>query len=170
MTTAKFTSAEWKELVNAPHWVYGALTAAERGNMLTRHSEAKALSKFLSSYETNSALVKEIIARQEQADEKLEGSLEDAEKALSQVGALLERKLDYADGDAVRDFLMAAGEAVAEAAREGFRKAGVAVSPKEKETLAQVEKALGATAADKRRRQDAAAAAVVEKHARERKE
>jgi nucleoid-associated protein YgaU len=165
MTRAKYSNTEWKSLVNAPHWVYATLTAAERGNIFTRRSEAKALRDFLSSYRTRSPLVKEIIEGQKDADDKLEGSLEDGEKALRQVGFLLERKADDDEGDAVRDFLMSAGEAVAEAAREERRRGGKPTSAKEKETLAQIEVALKATDADKRRRREAVIAAEAARRA-----
>jgi colicin import membrane protein len=100
--------------------------------------------------------VKEIIAGQEQADEKVKGSSKEAEKKLEQVGMLLERKAGDDDGDAVRDMLMEAGQAVALATREAI--IGDAESAKEEKALASIEAALKATDADKRRRREAAAA------------
>ena len=43
MTKAQFSPAEWKLLLNAPHWVYTAVAAADRGTISTRRTEAKAL-------------------------------------------------------------------------------------------------------------------------------
>jgi LysM repeat protein len=158
-TKRDFSPNEWKLLLNAPRWVYVALTAAERGTISTKRSEAKALDKFLSGYRTRSGLVKEIIAGQEEADDKLKGSLKEAEKALGQVGALLDRKAGE-DGDAVRDMLMRAGKAVAEATREALF--GDAESAKETKALALIETALKATDADEKRRSEAAAKAKAE--------
>jgi colicin import membrane protein len=167
MTKALFSPSEWKLLLNAPQWVYAALTAAERGSISTRRSEAKALKKFMSSYKTNSPLVKEIIAGQDEADDKVKGSRKEAEKTLTQVGTLLERKAGGDEGDAVRDFLKEAGEAIAEATREGLF--GDRLSRKEEEALASIEAALKATEADKERRQKAARAKAEReaRHARE---
>ena len=156
MTKGQFSPDEWKLMVNAPRWVYVALVAAERGSVSTRRAEAKALDEFLSGYKTRSPLVKEIIAGQEEADDKLSGSLKKAEGMLGQVGALLERKVSDDEGDAVRDMLMQAGQAIAVATREAL--IGDAESAKEEKALALVETALKATEADKRRRREAAAA------------
>jgi nucleoid-associated protein YgaU len=159
MTTGQFSPDEWKSLLNAPHWVYAALIAAERGNIFTRRTEARALDKFLSGYVTQSPLVKEIIAGQNDADDKLEGSLQDAERMLGQVGTLLESQVGVEEGDAVRDFLMNAGKTIAEATHEDVRAGQSSITAKENEALTLVETALKATEADKRRRQEAAAQA-----------
>jgi len=156
MTKGQFSPDEWKLLLNAPRWVYVALIAAERGSVATRRTEAKALEEFLSGYKTQSPLVKEIIAGQEEADDKLGGSLKEAERMLGQVGTLLERKVGNDEGDAVRDMLMQAGQAVAVATREALF--GDAESAKEEKALTSIETSLKATDADKRRRREAAAA------------
>ena len=167
MTKAQFSPAEWKLLLNAPHWVYTAVAAADRGTISTRRTEAKALEEFLAGYKTQSPLVKEIIAGQKEADDKLEGSSEDAERMLGQVDTLLERNVGEDEGNAVRDMLMQAGKAVAKATREALF--GDATSAKEEKTLVRIETALKATEADKRRRHEAAAAeaARVAQQARE---
>jgi nucleoid-associated protein YgaU len=167
MTRGNFSPDEWKLLLNAPRWVYVALTAAERGSVSTRRTEAKALEEFLSGYKTRSPLVKEIIAGQEEADDKVRGSSKEAQKMLGQVGTLLERNVDDDEGDAVRDLLMQAGKAIAEATREAL--IGDAESAKEEKALANLETALKATDADKRRRRGAAAAEA-ERRAKEARE
>jgi phage tail protein X len=156
MTTGTFSPSERKLLLNAPHWVYAALTAAERGSISTRRSEAKALAKFLDGYKTRSPLVKDILAGQDEADDKLKGSLKDAEKALGEVAVLLDRKASAEEANAVRDLLVQAGGAIAEASREAVF--GDRESKKETKTLARIEKALKATEDDQRRREAAAAA------------
>ena len=168
MKTGQFSPDEWKLLLNAPHWVYVALVASERGSIATRRTEAKALEKFLSSYKTGSPLVKEILAGQEEADDKLKGSLKDAEGMLDQVGTLLERKVDADEADAVRAMLMEAGEAIADAMREALF--GGAKSAKEEKTLARMATALKATEADERRRHEAATAAEAERRAQQARE
>ena len=165
MTKAQYSPDQWTLLLNAPRWVYVALVAAERGSISTRRTEAKALEEFLSGYKTQSPLVKEIIAGQKEADEKVKGSLKDAEKTLGQVGMLLERKTDEAEGDAVRDMLTEAGKAVAEANREALF--GDSESKNEEKVLAQIGAALKATEADKSRRHEAAVAAEAKRRARE---
>lgn len=167
-TKSNFTAAEWKQLLNAPHWVYRALAEAERGGFLTRRKEAKALNDFLGSHKSRSGLVKAMMADQENADDEIDGDYDDAQSALSKVGALLERKADDADGDAVRAFLMASGTAVAEAVREarGLRNRDKMISDKEQGALDMVASALRATDADaRRRRQEAAAEAKREREA-----
>lgn len=168
MKTGQFSPAEWKLLLNAPHWVYVALVASERGSIATRRTEAKALEEFLFGYKTQSPLVKGILAGQEEADDKLKGSLKDAEGMLDQVGTLLERKVDADEADAVRAMLMQAGEAIADAMREALF--GDAKSAKEEKTLALMATALKATEADERRRREAAATAEAERRAQQARE
>jgi len=158
MTKALFSPEEWKSVLNAPQWVYTALVAANRGSISTRRTEAKALNEFLAGYKTQSPIVKEILADQEKADDKIDGSQEDAEKALAQLGALIEKKLGAEEGDAVRDLLTKAGEAVANATREALF--GDRKSASEEKALAGVATALKATEADKNRRYQAAVAAA----------
>jgi LysM repeat protein len=160
MAKRDFTPSEWKLLVSAPQWVYAALAAAERGTVSTRRSEAKALDKFLSGYRTRSTLVKEIIAAQDEADDKIKVSRKKAEQALEDVAALLERKAAGDEGEAVRDMLMDAGKAVAKAHREALF--GDAESAKEEKALASIEAALGATQADQNRRRAEEAKAKAE--------
>ncbi|NLE75701.1 MAG: LysM peptidoglycan-binding domain-containing protein [Chloroflexi bacterium] len=167
MATEQFTADERKLLLNAPHWVYAAILATERGNIFTRGRESKVLKSFVSDYKSRSALVKEIIAGQKEADDNLKGSLDDAKRALSQVGELLERKAGLDEGNAVREFLMGAAEAVAAASQEETGKGKTATSAKEKEALAVIETALKATEADKRRRLEAIAAAESAKQAQQ---
>jgi LysM repeat protein len=158
MAKRDFTSSEWNLLLNAPHWVFAALAAAERGTVSTRRTEAKALDEFLSGYRSGSSLVKEIIAGQEEADDKVKISLKKAQQALEQVGTLLEGKLSDMEGDPVRDMLMEAGAAIAKANREALF--GDAESAKEAKALEMVATALKATDVDKRRRREASAEAA----------
>jgi uncharacterized membrane protein YqiK len=168
MTKELFSPYEWNSLVNAPHWIYVALAAGERGAISTRRTEAKALDEFLSNYKTQSPLVKEIIAGQKEADDKLGGSLEDAERMLGQMEILLDRKVGEEEGNAFRDMLMQAATAVAKATREAIF--GDAISATEEKTLARIQTALKATEADKRRRHEAAAASEAAKLAQQAKE
>ncbi len=159
MATGKFSATEWKQLLNAPQLIHHLLTESDRGTLFTRRSEAKALQTYLKSARSQSDLVRSIIAEQKDADDKIEASPEDAKRMLAQVGTLLETKADEVEGDAIRDFLMNAGEAIAEAAREQTLRGGKAVSAAERKTLDEIATALKATDADKRRRREAAVAA-----------
>jgi nucleoid-associated protein YgaU len=163
MTTGNYSSSEWKLLVNAPQLVHHLLTAADRASAFSQRSEAKALQNYMSKYESPSDLVQAIIAGQEDADAQIEASPEEATKMLEQVGALLELKSDEAEGDAVRKFLVGAGQAIAESGREKL--IGKPVSAKEQETLTTIAGALRATEPDQLRRREAAAAAEAKKRA-----
>lgn len=165
MKPGNFTAKEWQLLLNAPHLIHHVLITAERGTIFARRKEAKALEEFLSAHRSQSALVQAVMDGQKDADDKLEASLEVAQRRLERVGTLLERKAGGDEGDAVRDFLMNAGEAIAEAAREGKRRGGKSVSDKEKESLTMIRRALKATPADRRRRREAVVAAEAEKRA-----
>jgi nucleoid-associated protein YgaU len=165
MKPKNFTAKEWKLIVNAPHLIHHALITAERGTIFARRKEAKALDAFLSDHKTRSAMVKAIMDGQKDADDEIEASLEVAKKRLRRVGALLENKADADEAEAVRDFLMGAGEAIAEAAREGKRRGGTPISDTEKQSLTMIRRALKATPADKRRRREAAEAEKAEKRA-----
>lgn len=141
------------------------MKTADRGAVFGKSSEVQALKDNLSSHQSQSALVQSIIAAQKDADDKIRVSAEEAQRMLGQVGALLEAKSDDVEGDAVREFLVKAGEAVAQAEREQFGFGGKAPSTREQETLTAIASALKATEADKRRRHDAAVAAEARKRA-----
>lgn len=168
MTTGQFSPNEWKSLINAPQWIYAGLVSVDRGPASARRSEAKALDEFLSSYRTRSPLVKEIIAGQKDADDEIKGSLEDAERMLGQVDALLDRKAGEDEGNAVRDMLTQAADAIADAAREAL--IGDRRSSKEEKALVRIEVALKATEADKARRHEVAVAAEAARLARQERE
>jgi LysM repeat protein len=170
MVYGKYVKWEWQLLLDSPHWVYHALEATEKGNIFTQSAEAKALRKFLKGYETQSPMVKAILTGQDEADEKLEGDVAAAQSELEKIGYMLEQKSDEEEGDAVRDFLMEAGEAVAKAARDQAGLRGTKVSSKEKETLAMIATALKATDADKKRRREEAEAAQQAEDEKARKE
>ena len=152
MTIAQFLPEEWKWLLNAPHWVYAALQAAERGTIVTQRTEAKALQQFLAGYDASSPVLKEILARQDEADETLEVSLADADRMLGELGTLIEHRLSVEEGDAVRAFLLSAAQELAAAVREELRPGSTAVSAEEKAILARIAVQLKATEADKLRR------------------
>jgi NADH dehydrogenase [ubiquinone] 1 alpha subcomplex assembly factor 7 len=169
MTTGKFSATEWKLLVNAPQLIHHLLAAADPGSetFFGKRSEAKALRDYLSSHQSPSALVQSIIAAQKDADDKIKASPEEARRMIEQVGVLLEAKSDEVEGDAVRDFLMNAGIAIAQAVREQIKRGGSSISTAEQATLDTIASALKATEADKRRRREAAVAAEARKRAEE---
>lgn len=158
-TKVNFSAAEWKQLLNAPHWIYRTLAVSEKAGLITVHREIAALNTTLKEYKTASPLVKALLADQKDADETLKGSLEDAEKALSAVGALLDSKAGD-DADDMRKFLNEVGHAIANAVREEGGRQASAVSDTEAKLLANVEKWIGADIASTQRRQAAATAAA----------
>ena len=151
-TKASFSASEWKSLVNAPYQILLALKGAERTGMVARRRESKALEAYLSESKSSSGLVKSIIADQDDADDNAKADSDEAIKALSAVGALLERKADDDDGDAARAFLVGAGKAIAEAFKEERGRKKDEISDAEEAVLGRIEKALKATSADTRRR------------------
>ncbi len=155
MTTGSFSATEWKQLVGAPQLIRHLMTVADRGGILTRRGETKALREFLSQYQGQSALIQSIIAGQKDVDEKVDAKEEEVLKMLEQVGVLLEAKTGDDEGDAVRDFFMSAAEAVAKATREQGLIAGGGASPAEEKAMAALATALKATIEDKRRRHTA---------------
>lgn len=163
MATGKFSSAEWKQLVNAPQLILHVLALADRSTFFSKRSEAKTLEKFLESYHSQSSLVQSIIDGQKEADTKFDASVTEGKAMLQRVGTLLEAKSDDVEGDAVRDFLMSVSQAVAEASREQALGASKPVSAAEQEALDDIAAALKATEADKRRRREAAIAAEAKK-------
>ncbi len=167
MTTGKFLTGEWKQLVDAPQLIRHLVTVADIGGILTKHGETKALREFMSSYKTQSPLVQSIIAGQKDVSEKVELSAEQALQALEQVGAAIEARTDEAEGDAIRDLLLAAGQAVANAVREQGLMAGGGATGKEQKTLTAVTAALKATETDNRRRHTAAMNAAAMKQVEE---
>ena len=167
MTTGKFSATEWKQVINAPQLVYHFLVATDRAAFFTKRTEAKALYEFLSGYRSDSVLVKAVIGDQKDADDEVKASGEETLKMLENVGLLLEARTDPAEGDAIRDLLMKAGETIAEAATEHLLKTSDRVSDAEKKSLEALGVALKATAADKHRRQAAAGAAQAQKQAEE---
>ena len=158
MVTGSFSSTEWQQLVNAPQLIYHLLTTRDRAGIFTKRSEAKALDEYLSSQRPQSELVQGIIAAQKEADTKIDASPEEAKRMLERIGTLLEAKASGIEGDAAREFLMGAAQAIAQAAREESVLRDKPVSDDEKAVLAEIEHALKATDADNRRRRDAARA------------
>ena len=167
MTTGNFLTGEWKQLVEAPQLIRHLVTVADIGGILTKGGETKALREFMSSYKTQSPLVQSIIAGQKGVDEKVALSADQALKALEQVGAAIEARTGEAEGDAIRDFMLAAGQAVAKAVREQGLLAGGGASPAEQKTLTAITAALKATEADNRRRHTAAMNAAAMKQVEE---
>jgi nucleoid-associated protein YgaU len=165
--TDVFSPVEQQQLAKAPQLIRHLLTIADKGGMLlTKRSETKALGEYMKKYHSQSPIVQAIIAGQPEKEEKIGATSEEALKALEQVGALIEDRTDPAQGDAVRDFLMGAGKAVAEASREQGLVAGGGASPAEEKALAAIATALKATDYDKSQR-IAVLAAKAQKQAEE---
>lgn len=167
MTTGVFSPAEQQQLAKAPQLIRHLMTIADKGGaLLTKRAESKALHKYMEAYKSQSPTVQAIIAAQPEKDEKIEATSEQALKELEQVGALLEAKTEPIHGDAVRDFLMGAADAVAKASREQGALAGSGASPAEEKAIAQIAAALKATDYDKSQRV-AVSAAKAQKQAEE---
>jgi hypothetical protein len=144
MSKTKLTATEWEMVKDAPFWVNRALNAADgRVAFFARRREAKALEKALNEYKTGNALIKDIVANEDDPGKEIEkASLEEAELALGRIATIVETKLGEDDLSALRAFLLEAGRAVASATREGGMMAGKKISDKEEAALKNIERAL----------------------------
>ncbi len=151
---SSFTASEWKLVSDAPQWVYAAVAAADgRPGLIRARREEKAFFEKLSSFKAGNALIKDVVADDNQQSDKFDRvSLADAEDALQKIGRLLDAKADDNEADGLRAFLLDAGKAAAAAAGEAlFDRDNI--SDAEEEALNMVAISLRATDKDKRRRQ-----------------
>jgi nucleoid-associated protein YgaU len=179
-TKSAFSQAEWELIEASPRWVQIALIAEEQGSgegYITSKENFKLLSQILSEYKTNNSLIKDVLATKDERKVEKGASFADAKQKLEQIGTLLEQKVGPKEGDEFKEFLLAVGEKVAYASKEGFFNLGDRVSDKEKEILNTVTTLLKADDADKTRRvaetqkrQEAEAQAKREEEARAKRE
>jgi LysM repeat protein len=157
---ASFNANEWELIKDAPEWVFAALSAAEGNVALTvKAKESKGFKKAVEGFEGRNQLIRDVVADKTKPAKALKrATLSDAEEALEQIGDILDERVGRQEADDFRDFLLAVGDAVAEAAGEGALGAGKKVSKKEFRALGKIEAALKATEADKKARRQAEAA------------
>lgn len=159
---SSFSNKEWDLVKNAAGWVYAAVSAADSRKFqssLRNMRELKGYQSAVGKFETRSDLVKAIIVDGGENPTDMQNiKLDDALSSLAQINDLLKKKVDRAEGDDVRDFLMEVGQAVAEATSENVLGMGDKVSDAEAEALDKVRNALEATKEHKRARMDAALA------------
>ncbi|WP_420640983.1 LysM peptidoglycan-binding domain-containing protein [Candidatus Leptofilum sp.] len=169
MSKAKLSSTEWDLVKDAPFWVNAALAAADgRVALIVKRKEAKAVNKAMDAYKGGNQLVRDVIANEEDPDKAVKKATQSqAEKALSRISGIVEKKLGADDLDTFNTFLLSVGRSVAEAAGEGVLGIGKNTSDEESEALQGIAAALKATPADKQARRRAKQAA--EKAAREAK-
>jgi hypothetical protein len=157
MSKAKLSASEWELVKDAPYWVNAALAAADgRVAFVTSRREAKELNEAISRHKSSNALVRDIVASEsDPAKEVKTATQSSAEKALSQIATIVKQKLGDDDLDALNDFLLQVGQAVAAAAGERLLGLGDNVSKREAAALAGIAEALKATETHKEeRRQD----------------
>lgn len=148
MSKTKLTASEWELVRNAPYWVNQALAAADgKVPFFTRRREGKALDKAIKAYQTNNALINDIVADENDAAKEIsKASQAEAEQALSRIAAVVAQKLGSNDLNALQDFLMKVGNTVAASSKEGGSGIAKAISEKEAAALVAIEKALKVTA------------------------
>lgn len=149
MSKEKLTASEWELVKNAPFWVNAALSAADgKVSFFTRRREGKALDKAISGYKSSNPLIKDIIADESDASKEIaDASQADAERALGRIASIVQEKLGADDLDALRDFLLKVGHSVASSSKESGTGTAKAVSEKESEALAGIERVLKGTSA-----------------------
>lgn len=171
-----FSNTQWKLIKDAPFWVQTAITAAEgRMGLMEKRREAKALEDFLNSHKSSNELVKAVLAEAKDGkhDVDADTKLEDVGGILEDIADAVEAKSSNSEFDAFNDFLLEAGNVIAEAQGENMLKQSEKVSDEEAEALDLVATALRATAGDKAKRAAAAAAAqrkAVEERSKKAKE
>src|SRR5690606_1044533 len=140
--------------------------------------EARALTKAISSYNSDNALVQDIVAEEaDPAKEIKDATQSTAERKLTEIANIVEEKLGVDTLEALNEFLLHVGQEVAGAAGEGLLGMGEKVSDKERAALDGVAGALRATDAHKserrlaqRREQEAQWKAEKEREQKERAE
>ncbi|MBN1220703.1 MAG: LysM peptidoglycan-binding domain-containing protein [Anaerolineae bacterium] len=157
-----FSAEEWSLIKDSPDWVNAALAAADNQVALTtKIKESQAFKKAVAGYESDSQLIREVIADKGKPAKELNGAtLSDAVEALEKVAKILDTKVDRREGEKFRAFLIELGQSVAESAGEGMLGLGEKVSKKEAAALQKIKAALKATDADKKARADAEAKAA----------
>ena len=153
---SSFTGAEWELISDAPQYVFAAIAAADgRPGLIRKRKEESAFFKAVSSYKSGNVLIRDVIADDKEADDKItKMSMEQAERALRKIGNILDAKADDDDADGLRQFLLDAGKSAASAAGEALFDRDK-ISDDEEEALNMIALALRATDADKRRRKAA---------------
>ncbi|HRO91431.1 MAG TPA: LysM peptidoglycan-binding domain-containing protein, partial [Promineifilum sp.] len=144
MSKEKLTASEWELVKNAPYWVNHALAEADgRVPFLVSRREGKALEKALKGYKTGNALIRDIIADEDDAPKEIgKASAAETDKAINRIAAIVEEKLGADDLAELRGFLLKIGREVAESAGEGSFGRGEKVSEKESAALARLESAM----------------------------
>ncbi|MDJ0752881.1 MAG: hypothetical protein QNJ45_05145 [Ardenticatenaceae bacterium] len=162
-----FSKREWELIKNAPSWVYAAVSAADTRQekaTLRNVKELKGYQAAVQTYESRCELVQAIIANTVDIPTNIKKTrLDDAIRNLAKINDLLKKKVGRAEGEDVRDFLVAIGQTTAEAASEKVLGIGEKVSEKEAAVLDKVRNALGATSEHKRARMEADLAQQKEK-------
>ena len=148
MSKEKLTASEWELVKNAPYWVNHALAEADgRVPFLVSRREGKALEKALKGYKTGNALIRDIIADEDDAPKEIgKASAAETDKAINRIAAIVEEKLGADDLAELRGFLLKIGREVAESAGEGSFGRGEKVSEKESAALARLESAMKVSA------------------------
>ncbi|WP_420629112.1 LysM peptidoglycan-binding domain-containing protein [Candidatus Leptofilum sp.] len=157
MSKAKLSATEWNLVKDAPFWVNAALAAADgRVALIVKRKENKALGKAMEAYKGGNQLVRDVIANEDDPDKDVKKATQSqAEKALSRISGIVEKKLGADDLDAFNTFLLSVGRSVAEAAGEGVLGIGDNTSDEESEALKDIAEALQATPAHKQARRKA---------------
>ncbi|MFK7800727.1 MAG: hypothetical protein AB8G95_03755, partial [Anaerolineae bacterium] len=160
-TKASFNANQWEMLKNAPYLVQAAINKAEgRMGLMEVRRESKALKTYLSEYKGSNALIKAVIAESETVpDLSSHKTAESVADVLGDIADAVDSKTDEDEYDEFMDFLLGAGNAIADASSEGLLKRGDTISDEEEEALHLIAAALKATEADKHARATKAAQA-----------
>lgn len=156
-----FNAAQWEMLKNAPYYVQSAINKAEgRMGLMEVRREANALKTYLSEYKGKNELIKAVIAEAGTVPD-LSGhkTAESVADVLGDIAEAVDSKTDEAEYDEFMEFLLGAGNAIADASSEGLLGRGGTISDEEEEALTLIAHALKATEADKHDRATKAAQA-----------
>lgn len=141
---ADFSKQEWQMLADGPEWVFAALAAAD-GNaaVTTKMKESKAFKSSVSDYRSRSELLAEVLEdTSKAAKETKKATLSDAEQAIEEINAILDKKATSSEAAEYRRFLLSIADSVAGATGEGTLGIGEKFSDKEKKAMAKIKGAL----------------------------
>lgn len=158
---ASFNANQWEMLKKAPYLVQAAINKAEgRMGLLEVRRESKALKAYINGYKGNNALVKAVIAEAGEAPDLSEyKTAESVANVLDDIATAVDGQTNDAEYDDFMEFLLGAGNAIADASSEGLLNRSDTISDEEEEALDLIAHALKATEADKLARAKASAAA-----------
>lgn len=143
-TLAEFSAEEQQLLKESPYWVYNVMKRADGAHPLDRGTvemfrESRVFKKMTSQYNTDSALVKGIVA--DDGKPKIDADMHASLAKLTDIANLVDSKAAD-ESAALKSYLYRVAEAVAEASGDKLFGMGEKISEAEIKTLNDIKAAL----------------------------